>query len=280
MTPTGPGVTPEERQGGRRIPSADVGNMEPLLGELLSGRRFSNISGSGGLGRRLARGWRVLPGRGGMIQEPKLTGIEKPGSFLGDGAQAIQKLAVGAMQGDQRAFGDLHRILTGPFAGFFMKRVGGDVDMAEELAHEAVSEALQGLATGRYHPERAAFLTFVYGVSHKVRLRYIKQKSKERERQLSNSADKDSERVEERSASEDERLPPMDQIEAMRACLGAEGTAFSLSPEERFVVVGRAWRKTFEILAAELGHSLDTVHRRMVRGLEKLRKCMELKGFR
>ena len=214
-----------------------------------------------------------------MIQEPDLTGIEKPLSFLGGGAQAIQKLAMGAMQGDQEAFGDLHRVLTGPFTGFFLKRVGGDASTAEELAHESVAEALQGLVTGRYRPERAAFLTFVYGVSCKVRLRYVRQKSKERENRISDSADKNSERLAERLASEDERVPPWEQIEAMQACLRAEGTPYSLSPEERFVVIGRAWRKTFEVLAAELGHSLDTVHRRMVRGLEKLRKCMEKKGY-
>lgn len=279
MTPIGPGVASEEGPGGGHTPGEGAGNMRLLLDDLPTSGRFGNITGSAGVDHRLARCLRVLPGWGGMIQKPKSTGSEKPGSFLGDGAQAIQKLAVGAMDGDQQAFGDLHRVLTGRFTGFFMKRVGGDAGIAEELAHESVSEALQSLASGRYRPERAGFLTFVYGVSHKVRLRYVKQKSKERGRRLSDSADKDSEGVEERFASVDERLPPLDRIEAMRACLGAEGTPFSLSPEERFVVIGRAWRKTFEVLAAELGHSLDTVHRRVTRGLEKLRKCMELKGF-
>jgi DNA-directed RNA polymerase specialized sigma24 family protein len=73
--------------------------------------------------------------------------------------------------------------------------------------------------------------------------------------------------------------PPLEKIEAMLACLQADGTPFSLTPEERFVVMGRAGQKTYQTLARDLNHSLDTVHRRMRRGIEKLKKCMEAKGY-
>ena len=215
-----------------------------------------------------------------MGQKVKTASAMRPTEPAGAGTLAIQELAVSAMRGSESAFADLHRVLTAPFIGFFMKRVGGDARTAEELAHDAVSEALQSLASGRYDPKRAWFLTFVYGVSHKVRLRHIKQKAKGRERRLSELAEGDAERMTERFEAGGELSPPLDQIEAMRSCLHAEGTSYSLTAEERFVVAGRAEQKTFELLAKELGRSLDTVYRRMVRGLEKLRKCMEGKGHR
>ena len=208
-------------------------------------------------------------------------GTEKtpaPSTPAGFGARAVQELAVRAMGGDESAQRALHGRLIGPINGLFVKCVGADAQAAELLAHQTVSEALQRLTDGSYVPERAWFLTFVYGVAQKVKLRYLKERRRNKEQPLS-SLDGTGEQADSPILVESESLPPFDEIEAMRSCLFSEETENSLTAEERFVVIGRSDSKTFEVLAKELGRSLDTVYRRQMSGLDKLRKCMEAKGF-
>jgi DNA-directed RNA polymerase specialized sigma24 family protein len=74
------------------------------------------------------------------------------------------------------------------------------------------------------------------------------------------------------TGTEDETLA--ERIEFVRACLKAESGLTSLTAEERYVLIGLAHQKTLAEIAAELGRSLDTVHRRKMRGLEKVRACL------
>ena len=200
-----------------------------------------------------------------------------PSTPAGPGARAVQRLALRAMEGDEDAQRELHGRLIGPMNGLFLKHVGGDAQAAELLAHQTVSEALQRLTDGRYVPERAWFLTFVYGVAQNVRLRYLKERRRSKEQPLSSLND-EGQQADGAILIEDESLPPFDEIEAMQSCLFSEETEHGLTAEERFVIIGRSDGKTFEILGKELGRSLDTVYRRQVSALAKLRKCMEKKG--
>ena len=211
---------------------------------------------------------------GRQVTAGELAAPDRP---AGEGARAVQGLALRAIEGDEDAQRELHGRLIGPMNGLFLKHVGGDTQTAELLAHQTVSEALQRLADGRYIPEKAWFLTFAYGVAQNVRLRYLKERRRSKEQPLSSLADA-GEHADSPILVEDESLPPFDEVEAMRGCLFSDETEHGLTAEERFVVIGRSDGKTFEVLARELGRSLDTVFRRQKGGLAKLRKCMEKKG--
>ena len=187
----------------------------------------------------------------------------------------IQKLVQEALCGDERAIDRLYRCLLEPLDRFFRKSLSAN--SGAELAHQTLVEALGAVAAGRYDPGRASFLAFVYGVAVKIRLREIRSRSRDRLTLAGDVGDAV-------AASGAFQADPaaefaVEQIEAMRDCLIRDGRA-GLSAEERFVVLGRAERKTYEVMAKQLGRSLDTVHRCGVRGLEKLRKCMASKGFR
>lgn len=193
---------------------------------------------------------------------------------------SIQASAVRALKGDKSAFDELHRKLTGPLTGFFLKSTGCPAHVAEELAHQTLAESLQLLAAGTYVPDRASFLTFVYGVSRNVRLRYFRQSNGPRVSQISDLTDEEKQQISAQVSREETSFPLSDEIEAMRACLRADGCPNSLTPEERFVIVSRADRKTFAVIAKQLRCSLDTVFRRQARALQKLRRCMNSKGHR
>lgn len=192
---------------------------------------------------------------------------------------SIQELALRARAGNQRALDQLHKQLSASLAAYFRKRAGVKDGDAEELSHQALTEAFQALSQGRYDENRAGFLTFAYSVAHKVKLQHIYRQRRAVAVSALDPGDGDEPGSGTAGIVDDRSLPPLDEIEAMRACLCAEGSPHSLSAEERFVIVGRVDRKTFEVLAKQLGRSRDTVHRHSVRGLEKLRKCMESKGY-
>ena len=213
-----------------------------------------------------------------MGREVTAVELAAPDRPAGEGARAVQGLAVRVMEGDESAQRELHGRLIGPIDGLFLKRVGGDAQAAELLAHQTVSEALQRLVDGRYVPEKAWFLTFVYGVAQKVKLRYLKEQGRKKEKPLSELAENE-ERANASIREDEQIVPHFDEIEAMWGCLFAANNGHNLTAEERFVVIGRSDGKTFEVLAKELGRSLDTVYRRQMGGLKKLRKCMEAKGF-
>lgn len=191
-------------------------------------------------------------------------------------SEVADSLAARAKSGDDLAMGELTRRLGGALSGLFRRDLGVAQQEAEALAQEAVSEALEALVSGRYDPKRSRFLTFVYGVSHVVKLRFLRQSGRTQPTPFSQLEGP----VPESIRGDPEVLLPFDQIEAFLDCLRSEGRHYSLTPEERFVIIGRAQSKRFRTLATELGRSLSTVHDRAAKAIQKLRRCMESKGFR
>ncbi len=180
---------------------------------------------------------------------------------------------------EERAYNDIYQMLRGPFSGFFLKRVGGDADSAEELAGQTLAEALQALRDGKYKPHQAKFVTFAYGVAHNVWRRYVYPRPN-REVPFSALSKEGLAQIKESLMSTDGFLPPLEEIEAMQDCLRAEDTPLNLTPEERFVIIGRANGETFRELAKKQRCALSTVHDRNRCGIEKLRKGMAKKGYR
>ena len=194
-------------------------------------------------------------------------------------ALSVQELVNSAMQNDEGAYRALDRRLFGPMCGHFRKRFGADSASHDELARQAISEALQAVATGRYDPRKASFVTFLYAVARNIGLRFLSERGKQRARSLSGLPPDTLDGVRTVNSDGSETALPLEQIEAMRECLRTEGETYSLTPEERFVVAGRAQGKTFETLSAQLGRALDTVHRRSLRAIAKLRQCLKNKGY-
>ncbi len=195
-----------------------------------------------------------------------------------ESTSSVQALAERALRGHEPAFDELHRKLAGPLTAFFLKGTGCPAHVADELAHQTLSEALQRLAGGAYEPDRASFLTFVYGVSRYIRLRYLRRSNGQQLARISELTDEEERQVSAQFNRVETNFPLWDEIEAMRACLRADGCPNSLTPEERFVIVGRADRKTFAVIAKQLRCSLDTVFRRQARALQKMRRCMKSRG--
>ncbi len=205
------------------------------------------------------------------------------GGRVADDAGSVEALVSAATDGDEDAFRLLDRRIRGPARNQLFKRLGVDGATLDELSQEAVSEALQALVTRRFDPDRAAFTTFAYAVTHRVGLRYRRKVSRAREQATLVTQEDGGDDLFSRVFGHDQESGPMDlspleQIEAMRDCLRVEGVSHALSAEERYAVIGRAYGNTFEAIASRLGRSLDTVYRRSKRAIEKLRACMRAKG--
>lgn len=180
--------------------------------------------------------------------------------------------------GDANALRQLHRALVPVMIAFFRRAGVGAASSAEELANQSVAEAFQALTEGRYDSSQASFTTFLYGVAYKIRLRQRRKRATSREVVFSELMSARSEAMTDRAVDESEQVLALDEICAMRTCLFAEGGPLDLSPEERFVMIGRANGATFQVLADQLGRSLDTVYRLNLRALNKLRENMRNRG--
>jgi RNA polymerase sigma factor (sigma-70 family) len=187
----------------------------------------------------------------------------------------LQQLVELVISGQEGHWKTLNARLLGLFERFWSARCGDNPQLADQLAGETVSEAMQALANGRYQRDRARFLTFAYAVARRVGLRYLDVRSRRREIHLSALPSRQVEEITDRRGDDD----LAERIEAVLGCLQNEGARESLTVEERYVVVGLANQKTLETIARELGYSLDTVHRRKTRALAKLRRCLAAKGI-
>ncbi|MEK6674278.1 MAG: sigma-70 family RNA polymerase sigma factor [Planctomycetota bacterium] len=204
-----------------------------------------------------------------------------PDLVLADAAESsttpkpqIQHLVQSVLSRHENASTNLHRRLVEVFQRFWSTRCTDNPELAERLTADTVTEVMQALVSGRYDPTRASFLTFAYAVARRVGLRYGEWKARRREVELSNFSDSEIDDM--RTQVPDLELAEM--IDAMRSCLQADASA-ALSPDERYIILGLVHGKTIAQLSTNLAMSLDSVHRRKIRALEKLRKCMVKKGF-
>ncbi len=156
---------------------------------------------------------------------------------------------------------------------FFSQRLGARADAAEELAQRTWATLWQVLLAERYDANRARLSTFLYAIAYRVWLKHARattHRSLEAADEFAASlidAD-DPERV----------LIGAERIDAMRHCLSHEGTAESLTAEERAVVLALSHERSERELAGELGLAPSTVHERKKSAYAKLRRCLARKG--
>jgi RNA polymerase sigma factor (sigma-70 family) len=192
-------------------------------------------------------------------------------------AAPLQELAAGAQRGDQRAFEQLLRRLEPGVARVLLRRTGGERELVEELLQKTWIAVWQALREGRYDPRKAAISTFVYAVAHKLWLQHLRSRGTAPRTHAGLQAflAETLEGSNELSAV----LHTSELLDALRHCLRATGTPFSLTPEQREIVVGLASGETERSLAEQLGVVASTVHSHKLLAYKKLRRCLAAKGF-
>ena len=193
-----------------------------------------------------------------------------------DAPATAQQLALRAQAGDALAFRELYDRLIGPIRRLLGARLGVDANTVEEVAHVAVTTALQALGEGRYAPERARFSTYAFGVAVNISNQFKRKLSAEASKRVA-AGDLDGFQAPRPDDDGGERL---EQIEDLLSCLRADRTNNSLTAEERFVILGTVNRNATQWQARQLGCGLATIHRRKRTALDKLRRCMYAKGHR
>jgi RNA polymerase sigma factor (sigma-70 family) len=189
---------------------------------------------------------------------------------------ALKRLADQAQRGDRAAFELLVRRLAPGIRHMLLRRTGGRTPLADELAHDTWVAVWDVLRAGRYDAKKAAISTFAYAVAHKLWLRHLRRSGRA---PLSYGV------LDEMLAAPDESVNPAttlqaaELLDAVRACLRAAETPYSLSEEERRIVIGLARGESERSLAEQLGVVASTIHARKLVAYRKLRRCLAAKGF-
>ena len=202
----------------------------------------------------------------------------------------LAQLANRARSGDQSAFEELlHRFDPG-LKRILLRRSGGQSELSEELAQRTWIAVWEALREKRYDPRKSAISTFIYAVAHKLWLQHLRRTGRAplSDGVLGASLSDPSGAAGNPAAL----LHAAEMLDAMRACLHATGAPFSLTAEERQVVIGLSGGDSFSYvdgklkggeseraLAEELGVAASTVHARKQLAYRKLRRCLSAKGF-
>ena len=157
-----------------------------------------------------------------------------------------------------------------------LRRTGGRAALAEELTHDTWVAVWDSLRNGRYDPSKAAISTFMYAVAHKLWLQHLRRAG-----QAHASLNALDSLLDDAAGSDHPAalLHAEEMVRAIQGCLHAADTPFSLTDEERQVVIGLAGEETERTLAGKLGVAASTIHARKVSAYKKLRSCMTAKGF-
>src|SRR5215470_7244498 len=99
---------------------------------------------------------RVMPQRRGIAG----------GDYSSRPGAELPELAAAAMSGNEAAFEQIHRRLSGGLIRFFLTRTRGQASVAEELAQTTWVHLWRSLRDRRYDPARSAISTFVYAIGH------------------------------------------------------------------------------------------------------------------
>jgi RNA polymerase sigma-70 factor (ECF subfamily) len=179
------------------------------------------------------------------------------------------ELAARIAAGDRTAFERLHARLHPGLLRLFMRRSGGRSELADELAQQTWGHVWQTILQSRYDPARAAISTFVYAIANNVWLQHFRASRRTTVELPDHPAG---------AGHADAMLLHAELLGALRDCLHSDGPG-ALTDDERLIVLEQARGGTERELAAVLKLAASTVHARKLSGLEKLRRCLEAKGF-
>lgn len=185
--------------------------------------------------------------------------------------RAASAIDVAVARGDHDAFQQRHARYAPGIRRYFLRRTATNAEQADELCQQTWTELWRIVEDRRYDPTRATFSTLAYAVAGHVWLRHCRAPSGRSESG-------------EPPEGQDARdlagaLQHAELLEALRACLDRQGKPNALEPIELHVVVESAAGQTERELARRLGLSPSSVHARKIAAHNKLRRCLEAKGF-
>lgn len=190
---------------------------------------------------------------------------------------SLEALAQRAMDGDDEAFEQLHQRLRGGLHAFFSRRLGGPSARLEELVHGTWIEVWKSFRLRRYDPNRARLTTFVYAIGNNVLLR--SHRAEGRDRLTFPGVDDELHRGQAEHPAFDHLLHQSELIDAVRDCLRRRSGPDALSEQERAIVQAATAGASERELAARLNLAPSTINARKRVALQKLRKCLSIKGF-
>lgn len=192
-----------------------------------------------------------------------------------DGPQeTLAALAAAASAGDQAAFERIHRRLAGGLLRILLQRTGGRADIAEELAQKTWVVVWEALRDRKYDPARSALTTYIYAISHKVWLQYIRSVGR------GQALPADAESWASLGDAEPVSVAGMAELlQAVRASMdGTEPDA--LTPDERALARAVAAGHSDRSLAKLLGLAPSTTNVRKKAVFEKIRRFLAVRGHR
>jgi len=189
----------------------------------------------------------------------------------------LPELAAAAMSGNEAAFEQIHRRLSGGLIRFFLTRTRGQASVAEELAQTTWVHLWRSLRDRRYDPARSAISTFVYAIGHHVWLQH------RREIATGPYATADSERLFFLAGSTEEDpagvMAAAELLEAVRQAVQSHDVEDGLSEEEQGIVLAVAAGQSERQLAERHGVAASTIHARKTTALGKLRRLLARRGI-
>ncbi len=194
----------------------------------------------------------------------------------GSNGELWHALSMQIARGDRQAFERAHRLLEAPLRQMLVRWSGGQRALAEELAASAWLQAWRVVREGRYDPQRASFVTFVYAIAHRLWLRQRRRWAVRQRIEQKLEQQRGTPRLEQPDPASD--LHAAELIDAVRQALrtGCDGL---LEDQELRVLRGLADGRSERTLAAELGVAASTVHARKQSALHKLGAYLQRRGL-
>lgn len=182
-----------------------------------------------------------------------------------------------AAAGDRAAFDRLHERFAPGLLRFVSQRVGGNTELAEEVAQSTWIAAWDMLQRGRFDPARGAFSTFLYAIGSKYWLR--QQRDARTEARIMGAIAPPPAGGDAADADPGRLLAGVELLEDAQRCLFQPDGGQALSDEERDIVIGIARGETERDLARRLGLAPSTINARKQAAYNKLRQALLERGW-
>jgi len=182
-----------------------------------------------------------------------------------------------AAAGDRSAFERLHERFAPGLMRFILKRVDGNADLAEELAHLTWIAAWDALRQGKFDSQRGAFSTFLYGVGSKYWLRH--RRDARTDARITAAIGQAQSPAHASPADPAGTMAFVELLQDVRDLLFGESGPQTLSPEEREVLLESARGTSERDLAARLRLAPSTINARKQSGYAKMRRALIGRGW-
>lgn len=199
-----------------------------------------------------------------------------PSSHEETGSQSWEDIAHLVAKGDGAAFERLYRRFEIGISHFFSRRESNRPEVVEELSQQAWVEIYRSLIAGHYDSARAKFSTYAYAVAYNTWLQYRRKKPRAANETDVRDLDLQYAMMTTPEAGPLDSAEFAERIDAVRNCLHHSA---GLTADERHILMELIDEASERSLAEKLGLAASTIHARKKTACEKLKRCLEAKGF-